>query len=257
MFNSTPFYHGTIRSTVVAFGRLFSGIKFERKAMGSVTGETIQSIQVPIAYSNKEKWVQSIEQNPDGNAGVYTTLPRMGFEITGYSYDAARKLNRMGQITCETEDGKTATYTPVPYNLDFALYFATKTQEDGLQILEQILPAFTPEYTLSIHVLPALGVPMDIPFVLNSVTVQDDFEGDLETRRFVIHTLTFTAKINLFGGVSDIGVIKKVEANINTKPGESGYWYGPGYSGFSGELGFTATQENPDADIEETWLRNF
>jgi hypothetical protein len=244
MLNDGTFYHAVIRSTIVAFGRLFSNIRFERKKDGSVTGTTEQIIQVPIAYSQKEKWVHSIEQNPDGERGIYTTLPRLGFEITGYSYDSTRKLNRMSQVTCQAEDGKTAAFTPVPYNIELSLYFATKTQEDGLQILEQILPTFSPEYTMKVNSLPALGIVQDVPFILNSVTVQDDYEGDLETRRFVVHTLTFTAKVNLFGAVSTTGVIKEVDVDVELVPNVAAQTY-------------TATQDTPSAPIEETWLENF
>lgn len=241
MISSTPFYHGTIRSVIVTFGYLFSNVRFQRK-----NGATVeQTITVPIAYSQKEKWVHSIETVPEGGAGVYTSLPRMGFEITGYSYDSSRKLNKMNSVHCTVDDTRTVIATPVPYNVDISLYFATKTQEDGLQILEQILPAFTPEMIVKVNSVPALGITQDIPFVLNSVSVQDDYEGDFETRRFVTHTLTFTAKINLFSGVNDVGVITEVEANV-------------GVTNINNPLQtYTATQLTPTAAISEDWLDNF
>lgn len=241
MISSTPFYNGTIRSVIVTFGYIFSNVKFQRK-----NGATVeQTITVPIAYSQKDKWVHSIEGNPEGTQGIYTALPRMGFEITGYSYDASRKLNKMNSVHCTTNDTRTVLATPVPYNVDISLYFATKTQEDGLQILEQILPAFAPEMVVKVNAVPSLNIVQDIPFILNSVSVQDDYEGDFETRRFVTHTLTFTAKINLFSGVSDVGVITEVEANVGTlninNPLQT----------------YTATQLTPTAAISEDWLSNF
>lgn len=254
-----PFYHGTIRNTIIAFGRLFSNIVFERMNNGVVE----QTIRVPIAYSQKEKWVQSIEQNPDGERGIYTTLPRLAFEITGYSYDSARKLPRMGQVSCISatsgysgvsgysgysgdlnNDIRKQVFTPVPWNIDLGLYFATKTQEDGLQILEQILPTFAPEYTIAIRSIPSLNIIQDVPFILNSVNVQDDYEGDLETRRFVIHSLSFTAKVNLFGRVSDQGVINTTEIGVEFVPDVTAATY-------------TATQEKVDDPITENWLANF
>jgi hypothetical protein len=241
MINNQVFYHQTIRNTIVAFGNLFSNIKIARK-----NGATIeQVIEVPIAYSQKEKWVHSIEANPDNERGIYAALPRLAFEITGYSYDSSRKLARMNQVYCTTNDGRTQAFTPVPYNLDISLFFATKTQEDGLQILEQILPTFSPEYTLSINTIPELNIVSDIPFVLNSVSVQDDYEGDLSTRRFVIHTLTFTAKLNLFGGISNTGLIKQVEADISTNTEEVM------------NRSFVASQVTPVATINENWFDNF
>lgn len=238
MLNSNVFYHKTIRNTIVAFGRLFSNIKFERK---NEEGETEQIINVPIAYSQKEKWMHSVEMNPNETRGVYTTLPRIGFEILGYSYDSSRKLQRMNRMMKDVDNQKrNHLFTPVPYNIDISLYFATKTQEDSLQILEQILPAFTPEYTISINAIPDFDIVQDVPIILQSVTVQDDYEGDMETRRFVIHTLSFQAKINLYGGVSDIGVITQVEATTDNPATK-----------------YTATQLSPDDELTESWEDNF
>jgi len=238
MFNDTPFYHGTIRSVITQFGKLFSNIRIARY---NNDGEVEQIIHVPIQYANREKWIQQIENNPGDTTGVYTTLPRLAFETTGYSYDASRKLARMNTISCPTEDGKARVFTPVPYDLSLSLQFATKNQGDALQILEQILPIFTPDYTVTIKALTDLNITQDVPFILGGVTVQDDYEGDMTTRRFVIHTLTFTAKINLFGDVTPKGVIKQVEANVKDNPSST----------------FIATQETLADPIIENWMDNF
>jgi hypothetical protein len=215
MLNSNVFYHGLIRKTIVAFGSLFSDIYIDRKQGDSVTGETIQRLQIPLAYAPKEKWIVRLDSDPNLEQHTYTTLPRMSFEILGYSYDAQRKLNRMQQIKCGSGiDSMTYMYTPVPYNIEISLYVLTKTQEDGLQIIEQILPTFTPEYTLSINAVPDMNVKQDIPVILNSVSVSDEYDGDFQTRRFVTHTLNFTLKTSLFGAVSGQAVISQVEANI-------------------------------------------
>jgi len=215
MLNNNVFYHGIIRKSIVAFGSLFSDIYIDRRQGDSVTGNVIQRLQIPLAYAPKEKWVVRLEQDPGLENYVYTTLPRMSFEITGYMYDSSRKVNRMQQLKCG--DGSTSMstmYSPVPYNIDISLYILTKTQEDGLQILEQILPTFTPEYTLVINVVPEMNVKVDVPIILNSVSVQDDYDGDFQTRRFVTHTLNFQMKTNLFGNVSGQSVIDKVNANV-------------------------------------------
>ena len=215
MLSSNVFYHGLIRKTIVAFGSLFSDIYIDRKQGDSVTGETIQRLQIPLAYAPKEKWIVRLDSDPNLEQHTYTTLPRMSFEILGYSYDAQRKLNRMQQIKCGSGvDSMTYMYTPVPYNIEISLYVLTKTQEDGLQIIEQILPTFTPEYTLSINAVPDMNVVQDIPVILNSVSVSDEYDGDFQTRRFVTHTLNFTLKTSLFGAVSGQAVISQVEANI-------------------------------------------
>lgn len=216
MLNNQVFYHGTIRKTIVSFGNLFSKIYIDRKQGDSVTGTTIQRLQVPLAYAPKEKWIVRIDSDPNLEGHTYTTLPRMSFEITGYSYDASRKVGRMNQITCMKNGTSSNTFSPVPYNLDISMYVLTKTQEDALQIIEQILPTFTPEYTLSINAVPDMDIIQDIPVILNSISVQDDYDGDFQTRRFVTHTLNFTLKLNLFGSTGANGVIETVFVELGT-----------------------------------------
>lgn len=215
MLNNQVFYHGIIRKTIVGFGSLFSSIYIDRKQGDSVNGTTIQRVQVPLAYAPKEKWLVRIDSDPNLENNTYVTLPRMSFEITGYSYDSTRKTNRMQKITCGVGTTSMNTlYTPVPYNIDISLYVLTKTQEDGLQIIEQILPTFTPEYTLAIKTVEDMNLVLDVPVILNSISVQDDYDGDFQTRRFVTHTLNFTLKTNLFGPLSNQGVITQVGANV-------------------------------------------
>jgi hypothetical protein len=215
MLNGNVFYHGVIRKTIVSFGRLFSDIYIDRKQGDSVTGTTVQRLQIPLAYAPKEKWLVRIDSDPNLDSSTYVSLPRMSFEILSYNYDSSRKLNRMQKITCgDGTSSKSFMYTPVPYNIEIALYIITKTQEDGLQILEQILPTFTPEYNLAVKVVPEMNVIQDVPVILNSVSVTDEYDGDFQTRRFVTHTLSFTLKTNMFGAVSSQGVINEVNANI-------------------------------------------
>lgn len=229
MLNNNVFYHGIIRKTIVAFGSLFSTIFVDRKVgatgIDSVSGDTIQRLQVPIAYAPKEKWIVRIEQDPTLENYTYTTLPRISFEIRSYEYDVARKTNKINKISChkapdaEHPNGiANSVYAPVPYNLTLYMYVITKTQEDGLQIIEQILPTFTPDYNITINVIPELNITQDIPVILNSVNVEDNYDGAFQNRRFVIHTLVFTLKINLFGAVSESNRIFTSMANISTKP---------------------------------------
>lgn len=216
MLNHNPYYHGIIKKTITAFGTLFSDIKIERRQTDSVTGTVVQTLQVPLAYSGKEKWIVRLDSDPNLENNTYTSLPRIAFEITGYSYDSVRKTNRMQQIKCGS-GASSASYmqSPVPWNLDISLYILTKTQEDALQILEQILPFFPPEYTLSINAVPGMNIVQDIPVILNNVSVSDEYDGDFQTRRFVTHTLNFTLKLNLFGPQSTSKVITTVLTNIS------------------------------------------
>jgi hypothetical protein len=248
MLNNQVFYHGTIRKCIVAFGTLFSDIYIDRKSGDSVTGTTIQRLQIPLAYAPKEKWLVRIEQDPNLENNTYVSLPRMSFEILGYNYDSSRKLNRMQQIKCgDGTNTMDAIYTPVPYNIDISLYILTKTQEDALQILEQILPTFTPEYTLTINAVPDMNVKLDIPIVLNSVTSSDEYDGDFQTRRFVTHTLTFTIKTNLFGPLANKKVIDEVFANV----GQNENFSNPNRI-------YTAEGDVTTATVDtESWTSNF
>lgn len=205
MINNNPFYHKVFKRAIVAFGSLFSNITIERK---DNQGNLVQTLKVPIAQAPKEKWIVRIDSDPNLENHTYTTLPRMSFEITGISYDPNRKLGRLNRISCVKEGTNRAyVYAPVPYNLDMTLYVLTKTQEDAFQIIEQILPYFTPEFNMSVKSVDDLNIVTDIPTILNSVSVQDDYDGDFQTRRFVTYTLTFTMKLNVYGQVSEQGVI--------------------------------------------------
>lgn len=217
MLNNNVFYHGVIRKTIVAFGALFSGIYIDRKEGDSVKGPTNQRLQVPIAYAPKEKWLVRIEQDPDLEKNTYTTLPRISFEITGYQYDSSRKMNKMNKIVCNNGTSSSSTFSPVPYNLNISLYILTKTQEDAMQIIEQILPVFGPEYTLAINAVPDMNIVQDIPVILNDISVVDEYDGDFQTRRFVTHTLTFTLKLNLFGSIGQNKPIYDASVNIGTQ----------------------------------------
>jgi hypothetical protein len=215
MLNVPPFYHGLTRKVIVAFGSMFSNLKIQREKTDGTIG---QEIVIPLTYAPKEKWLVRVEQDPSLEKHTYTTMPRMSFEITGMSYDASRKTNRMAQISCYDNSNPSAPtmktqYSPVPYNIDVSLYILTKTQEDALQIVEQILPFFTPEFTLVIKAIPRMSVDLDIPIIMNNVSIEDNFDGEFQERRMVIYTITFTLKMNFFGPISAGGPINTVYVN--------------------------------------------
>ena len=210
------FYNESMRKMTVAFGQVFNNIQIKRTGSDS----TIQSIRVPLAYAPKEKFLVRLEQqaNLQDDRAVSITLPRLGFEITGLSYDSSRKLNKMNKTirVKSSEQGKknNFNYTPVPYNINFSLYSFTATAENGLQIIEQILPWFQPEYTVTMNVVPELDIKRDIPIILNSVNYEDTYNGEFTQRRAVIYTLGFTAKTYLYGPMSNQKVIKEVQADL-------------------------------------------
>ena len=211
------YYNEGIRKLTIAFGQLFNNIIIENT---SSTGAVTRRIRVPLAYAPKEKFLVRLEQqaNLQDDREVAISLPRMGFEITGLSYDASRKLTKMQKTVRvkSNEDGKKLNfnYTPVPYNINFSLYSFTATAENGLQIVEQILPFFQPDYTVSIRVLPELNLIRDVPIILNGVQYEDNYDGEFTRRRAVVYTLNFTAKTYIYGPMSNQGVIKTVQADL-------------------------------------------
>ena len=210
------FYHETTRKVVIAFGTMFNNIQLVRK---DNDGTITQSMKVPLAYGPRQKFLVRLREDPDLTKQVAITLPRIGFEITGLSYDPTRKLNRVQKFK-KTKSGSSSKldtqYMPVPYNLGFGLYVLSKNSDDALQIVEQILPYFQPDYTLTINDMPDMSVKRDVPIILNSISYEDDYEGDFAQRRAIIYSLDFTAKFYLYGPVTGQSIIKTVQVDQYT-----------------------------------------
>ena len=207
------FYHEIIRKTVIAFGTLFNDIHVRHDDQA---GSPISDIKVPIAYGPRQKFLARITQQGELNKATQITLPRMSFEISSISYDSTRKAGITQTFKApnkDNDDKLTKVFMPVPYNLGFELNILVKLQDDGLQILEQILPFFQPGFTLSIDLVKSIGEKRDVPMILNSINQQDDYEGDFSTRRALIYTLSFTAKTFMFGHIAKTpeGLIRKVQ----------------------------------------------
>jgi hypothetical protein len=203
------FYHEILRNTIIAFGSLFNSISIKHK---NEENNTVGVIKVPIAYGPTQKFLARLEQSPNLNKPIQITLPRMSFEFVGLTYDPTRKVTTTQTfLSAVSSDGKQAkkTYMPVPYNMDFELSIFTKLNDDMLQIIEQILPYFQPAYTLTVDLIKEIGEKRDIPIVLNSISMQDDYEGNFDTRRALIYTLRFTAKTYLFGSTPSSSNISK------------------------------------------------
>ena len=212
------FYNQSFRRLIISFGQIFNNIVIQRtNSSGGVTSR----IKVPLAYAPKEKFLVRLdEQSNLDNREFATSLPRLGFELSGLAYDATRKLTRVNRYSKvkSGEDGKVLNfnYTPVPYNISMNLYVFTATAEDGLQIVEQILPFFQPDYTVTINMVPDLDIKRDVPIVLNNIQYEDTYDGSFTQRRAVIYTLQFTAKSYSFGPMNNSSVIKKSQADIGT-----------------------------------------
>ena len=207
------FYHETMRKVVVAFGTIFNNIHLVRK---DNDGNTIQTMKVPLAYGPREKFLVRLREDADLTKQVAVTLPRIGFEIANLTYDPGRKLNRvqrMKKVKGAKASQLDTQYMPVPYNLEFTLYVMAKQSDDALQIVEQILPYFQPDYTVTIKDMTDMGIKRDVPLILNSVNYEDNYEGEFQARRALIYTLSFTSKFYLYGPVTSSKVIKTVQVD--------------------------------------------
>ena len=207
------FYHGALRKYVIMFGNMFNDITLDRF---DANGNSVQSIRVPIAYGPAEKYLTRIAGDPGRDTKAAIQLPRMAFEITGFNYDATRKLNRLTKnVAIGTGDNSLRSqFTPVPYDIEFSLYAMFANNEDAVQCTEQILPFFTPEFTHSVKLVPEMGQYFDIPTILTGVSFEDTYDSSFQERRAIIYTFTFTVKGLLFGPVTDKGVIRRTKIDL-------------------------------------------
>ena len=212
------FYNEILRRTIISFGTLFNSISIKQSG-----GETDASIiRVPLAYGPTQKFLARLTQSPDLSKATSLSLPRMSFEVTGLTYDPSRKVTPTQKIVVQTPDSDTPdekkVYRPVPYNMQFELAVMCKLNDDALQIVEQILPYFQPSYNLSVNLVGSINEKRDIPVILENITMQDDYEGDFESRRVLLYTLRFTAKTYLFGPVTEASkdIITKSTVNYLT-----------------------------------------
>jgi hypothetical protein len=212
------FYNETTRKYVALFGTVFNQIKIERK---DNAGNLVQSMIVPLSYAPFQKVLSRLTQDPDllNSTKSAISLPRMSFEITNMQYDSTRKLasslKMRKELKDETNSARNFVYAATPYNIDFSLYIMTKYSEDAVKILEQILPFFTPDWTVSAFLIPDLD-SFDLPIILNSVTTEDLYEGDYAERQTILYTLNFTLKGYFFGPEKTKKVIKFVDAGFAT-----------------------------------------
>ena len=213
----TYYYHEIMRKTIVAFGTLFNQINIRHD---DASGNTYSDLKVPLAYGPSQKFLARLEQQEDLNKPVQITLPRMSFEMNNIQYDSTRKtgITQTFKAVDKNTSAVKKVFMPVPYNIGFELNILSKLNDDALQIVEQILPYFQPSFNVTIDLISSIGEKRDVPIVLDSISFQDDYEGDFSTRRALIYTLGFTAKTYLFGPVpsSSEGIIKKVQVDVAT-----------------------------------------
>lgn len=206
-------YNRIIRKLVIGFGNLFNNITLVKYNKDNTES---QRVLVPITYATKELYVQRLEADPALDKKVQITLPTMSFDLESLAYDVTRKQNTNIKNFAKTNSGVISQYNPVPYNFDFNLYIYVRNVEDGTQIIEHIVPYFTPDYTIKLNLIPEMGIVRDVPIILNSVTNEVDYEGSARSAetRMIIWTLNFTVKGFIFGKTTDVGLINHSITNI-------------------------------------------
>tara|TARA_E500000081_G_scaffold115903_1_gene119098 strand:- start:658 stop:1485 length:828 start_codon:yes stop_codon:yes gene_type:complete len=216
MLGKTHFYHEAIKRAVSVFGTMFNEIDIQRD---NQAGTATQNIRVPLSYGPKQKFIARLDQAGDimdaNNSRVAMTLPRIAFDITGLNYDAERKLGKLKQYKLQDSGDNTVLKTqfaPVPYNINFGLYVMAKNTEDALQVVEQILPFFTPDFTVTMTTVPGTSEKRDVPIVLQDVSYDDQYEGDFQSRRVIVWTLNFEMKTYLYGSIGKSEIIRDVRA---------------------------------------------
>lgn len=212
MFGAS-YNHGVIRKYIIMFGSMFNDIDIARY---DKTGKRIQSIRVPIAYGPKEKFLARMRQDPSLDRAVATQLPRMSFEVTDMTYAPTRTLNKLQRNTSigTTASTLSTQFTPVPYDISITLSAMFANNEDAIQVVEQILPYFRPEFTHSLKLIPETGQYFDVPTVLGGMSIEDTYESDFQTRRAIIYSFQFVVKGYIFGPVSNKGVIKRTVVDL-------------------------------------------
>ena len=203
------FYNQIVRKNIIAFGTLFNNI--EMKSTDPSDGTVLETTKVPLAYRPKQKFLVRLEEN-NSNRKVSITLPRLYFEMTGIDYDPSRKtspIQKYKTVIDDNGDEVRVQYVPVPYNLSFELGVIAKSQDDALQITEQILPYFQPSFSVTLNMIPDMNEKKDIAIVLNNVSYEDQWDDSFYERRYIIYTLSFTMKSYLYGPYNKSDIIKK------------------------------------------------
>ena len=211
MFSQQHFYHRIIRKMVVSFGTMFNQITLVRYNKAGT--QEIERINVPLMYSQKEKFYQRITQDPELSKETGVTLPRMGFELTGITYDPTRKRSLFAESFSAGTASTTKQIRATPYNFEFSLSIYVRNVEDGTQIVEQILPYFNPDYTMKIDFIGLTDQKTDVPFILQNVIQDVEDVGSADPIRLIVWTLTFTAKGYMFGPIQSKNIILQSTAN--------------------------------------------
>lgn len=214
MLSKNHFYYRTIRRNVIAFGNIFKDIQMV--AYDATTQAEVTRINVPLTYAGKEDFLTRLLGNPDLHKPTQINLPRMSFEFTNIEYDPSRKLSSFLSSFSKVGGNNSEVYqqySGVPYNIDFELNIYIRNVEDGTQIVEQILPFFNPDYTVSMSFVDQMDVTKEVPIILQDIKYDPNYQGSEGTTRILTWTLTFKMKTYFFGPINTGNIIRKSVTN--------------------------------------------
>lgn len=207
-------YFQTIKRYTAIFGLLFDNININRT---DDDGNEVQAMKVPLAYGPKDAILSRLSQDPDISRQPAITLPRMSFELGSIFYNGDRKLPKVNRWVKQdaSADFVLTQFTPVAYDFTYKLHIYVKNTEDGTKIVEQILPFFTPDYTVPVQLIPEMGLSqVDIPITLRNVSMDDKYDGAFTERRVMLWELDFNLQGYIYGPVITKPLIKFVVTNF-------------------------------------------
>lgn len=252
MLAHAPFYHKHLRKITYAFGTLFNEVELQRT---DNSDNIVQTIKVPISYAPKELWVTRLQQDPNPEDPekanhLQVVLPRMGYEMVDMSYDATRRLQVTGQNVSVNTEGNVELLTqfnPVPWNINYNVYIMSRNIDDSLQIIEQILPFFAPDFSITIAEMPGMNILRDIPVIFSGIHSDLVYEGGFDKTRVGIWTLSFVVKAYLYQPIRKTKIVRDSTTNIITDTT---------VSTAMGKAIINVTPDPIDADPDDNWDYN-
>lgn len=220
MFSAENFYHGTFRKAIIVFGNLFNDITFERR----MDENRVQTIAVPLAYGPRSKFIAPFLADERIDQNVAIQLPRMGFEIMTVNRATTTRnqipITRNVHRDPDDPDRIRSQFVGIPWDIGIRLSIYSLNSEDMCQIVEQILPYFAPDWTVSIYSIPEMGYKEDVVIELQpGIGISDQAYGEMVRRRVLIWELDFNLKIKFYGPVRKSGLIKRTQIDFHAAPG--------------------------------------
>jgi hypothetical protein len=239
MLSNRHFYHRTIRKIVVSFGTLFNNIQLIRYTKD--LSQERERFRVPLNYGSKEKYITRLFSDPNLVKSMAVTVPRISFELTGLSYDTSRKqISTIRNFSANNSTRVNTQFVPIPYNFEFSMSIYVRNTEDGTQILEQILPYFTPDFNVTVDFIPSMNQKYDLPIILNSVNTVTEYEGDMSSTRYITWDLDFTVKGYIWPSTSIGKYIRQANTSIFISQDPNNY-----LSSVNTEISQTKTTPSP------------